>query len=220
MKGIHEAIRAFLWRGVLLPLVALAALALLLPGGLTAQSEPASSQVAKGAAVYGSTCGRCHNPRSPLERDDRDWVTIINHMRVRGNLTGGQVRSVLAFLQATNSDPSQPSPLGGAGEATARHLTLEATDTPISTDPQLIVTGQMLIAEKACLGCHVVGSGGGNVGPSMNGVTNRREPHFLRQKLADPTFDNATSMMPNFGLTAEEIEAMLAYLATLNGGEN
>jgi cytochrome c1 len=45
----------------------------------------------------------------------------------------------------------------------------------------------------------------------------RRGAQYLRQKLADPTFDKATSMMPNFGLTAEEIEAILAYMNTLNG---
>jgi mono/diheme cytochrome c family protein len=182
-----------------------------------AQDTGQSSQVAKGAAVYGNMCGRCHNPRSPLERDDRDWVAIINHMRIRGNLTGGQVRSVLAFLQATNSDPSQPSPAAVGGEATARHV--EVTDAPIATDPELIAAGERLTTEKACIGCHIIGSGGGNVGPSMNGITDRREPRFLRQKLVDPTFDNTTSMMPNFGLTADEIEAILAYLVTLGGNE-
>jgi len=202
-------------RGLLLG-ASVAALALsAVPGAgtLVAQETDETAQIAKGAAVYGNMCGRCHNPRSPLERDDRDWVTIITHMRVRGNLTGGQVRSVLAFLQATNSDPSRSSPIVSRPEGTARHL--EATDDPISTDLTLISEGEVLLTQRACVGCHLVGGGGGNIGPSLNGITGRRDVRFLRQKLIDPTIDNTSSMMPNLGLTADEIEAILAFLATL-----
>ncbi len=72
--------------------------------------------VAEGAAMYGATCARCHYARSPLERSDRQWVVIMNHMRVRANLTGQQTRKVLAFLMATNG---QPSP-GQQASSTAR----------------------------------------------------------------------------------------------------
>lgn len=175
---------------------------------LTAQSGGEMSQVARGASVYGNMCGRCHNPRSPLERDDRDWVTIINHMRTRGNLTGGQVRTVLAFLQAMNTNP--------AGEpGTAGPRSADASTDPISVDAALIAAGETLITAKACIGCHLVRGGGGNIGPTLDGVTGRRDPVYLRRKLIDPTFDNAISMMPNLGLTEREIESILAYLATL-----
>jgi len=177
------------------------------PKGVSAQS----AAVAEGARVYGTTCGRCHNARSPLERSDRDWVTIINHMRVRANLTGGQTRSVLAFLQATNGDPSEVTAIEAAEPGA-----MEAMSTaPPSTDPALVERGSALVAEKACLGCHVVAGAGGKVGPSLDGILGRKSPQFLRQKLMDPTVDNETSMMPNFGLTSDQIEAVLAYLATL-----
>jgi mono/diheme cytochrome c family protein len=61
----------------------------------------------------------------------------------------------------------------------------------------------------------VVGETGGILGPSLNGGVERRGADYVRQKLANPVFDNTASMMPNFGLTEEQIEAMLAYLATL-----
>lgn len=193
---------------------------LILAAPLTMEAQdPQQNQVARGAAVYGNMCGRCHNPRSPLERDDRDWVTIINHMRVRGNLTGDQVRAVLAFLQATNSNPNQRSPIAAAGLAgDARHIA--ATDAPISTDPRLVSAGRLLMTQKACIGCHVFQGTGGNVGPGLDDITRRKDVRFLREKLIDPTSDNATSMMPNFGLTSEEIEAILAFLATLEQGED
>lgn len=172
-----------------------------------------SKAVSEGARVYGSMCGRCHNPRSPLERSDRDWVTIINHMRVRGNLTGGQVRDVLAFLKATNSDPREPSALptqpAAGGETPAAEI------GPPSSDSATVTKGRALIGQFACVGCHVVAGAGGQLGPSLNGVMKRRNAAFVRQKLADPTFDKSTSMMPNFGLSQKQIEAIVAYLATL-----
>ncbi len=179
-----------------------------MPQGASAQTQA----VAEGARVYGATCGRCHNARSPLERSDRDWVTIINHMRVRANMTGGQTRNVLAFLQATNGDPSEITTIAAAGPRPAASAMSTA---PPSTDPALIDRGSVLIAEKACLGCHVVAGEGGKVGPSLDGILGRRSAQFLRQKLNDPTVDNRASMMPNFGLTTDQIEAVIAYLATL-----
>jgi mono/diheme cytochrome c family protein len=80
----------------------------------------------------------------------------------------------------------------------------------------LAPAGETLVAQKACLGCHIIASAGGQVGPSLNGVVERKGVKFVRQKLRDPTFDNANSMMPNFGLTTEQVEAVTAYLATLN----
>ncbi|GIW52222.1 MAG: hypothetical protein KatS3mg081_1577 [Gemmatimonadales bacterium] len=187
------------------------ALTLPRPPAAIAQQQ---ASVTEGARVYGRMCGRCHNPRSPLERSDRDWVTIANHMRVRANLTGGQVRDVLAFLQASNSDPRERVGLG----ETVPQPSPEVRGGPPSTDPATVARGKELVAQKACVGCHVIENTGGQIGPSLNGVVQRRGADFVRRKLADPTFNNATSMMPNFGLSAEEIEALLAYLATLGSG--
>ncbi len=167
--------------------------------------------VSQGARVYGNTCGSCHNARSPLERTDRQWTVIVNHMRARANLTGSESRAVLAFLQATNTDPWAQA----LAQAADDDQVFEATDAP--PDPALAPTGETLVAQKACLGCHIIGAAGGQVGPSLNGTVDQKGVMFVRQKLRDPTFDNATSMMPNFGLTTEQIEAITAYLATLNG---
>ena len=172
------------------------------------------SLVGEGARVYGNMCGRCHNPRSPLEYTDRNWTMIVNHMRIRGNLTGKQVRSVLAFLQASNTDPGErANPFGETPPVNGG----AAPDTILSTDPQVIAEGRTVVQEGACLGCHVVQGQGGAVGPSLDDVIKRKGVEFVMKKLADPTFDSATSMMPNFGLTRVQIRAVAAYLASLNG---
>ncbi len=187
-------------------------LVLLIMSATPALAQQSSEAVSEGARVYGATCGRCHNPRSPLERTDRQWVTIINHMRVRAMLTGTEVRNVLAFLQATNTDPSQSAQL--SPQATQAPFQ-QASDAPASTDATVIARGEALVSEKACLGCHVIGTAGGAVGPSLNRSVQRRGPQFIRNKLVNPTFNSSTSMMPNFGLTPDQVEAILAYLATL-----
>jgi len=194
--------------------VAAAAL-LFLAFAAPAEAQRSSAEdVQEGAGVYGATCGRCHYARSPLEHSDRDWVLIINHMRVRANLTGKQTRSVLAFLQATNAGPQGPEALPSRREAPSE-VQPSLRHEPVSEDPEVIARGKELIAVKACNGCHVLEGTGGNLGPSLDGALTRRDAQYVWEKLTNPAFDNATSMMPNLGLTQDEIEALVAYLATL-----
>lgn len=89
---------------------------LALPVGLHGQSP---EDVAKGAEVWAGTCMRCHNARPSAERTDAQWVTIVNHMRARANLTRTQARSVTVFLQATNlpEGPTANLPTPPQGEA-------------------------------------------------------------------------------------------------------
>jgi len=60
------------------------------------------ADIAKGAALWANNCTRCHNARSPMERNDRGWVTVVNHMRARANLTKSEARAIAAYLQAVN----------------------------------------------------------------------------------------------------------------------
>lgn len=174
----------------------------LVAAGLSWPAAAAGVQadVAAGAKVYAETCGRCHNPRAPTERTDREWALIVAHMRVRAGLTGEQARLVLAFLQATNA---QPSVAEGPAPAASR--------VPVGADGKAIVEG------TGCLGCHVVGRSGGTLGPSLNGVLGRRGEDYVRRKLGDPAFDNPGTLMPNPGLSDQEIEAVVEYLKTVQG---
>ncbi|MEX0691381.1 MAG: c-type cytochrome [Gemmatimonadales bacterium] len=171
---------------------------------VVAQQE---GDVSHGATVYGVTCGRCHQARSPLERSDNEWVTIALHMRSRANLTGRQVQAVLAFLQATNGDAREQAPDLADDSTTAQR--------PLERTSERIDAGRALVTARACIGCHVIGGVGGAVGPALAGVVQRRGLAFVRQKIANPALGNAATMMPRFGLTAEEIDAVIAYLETL-----
>lgn len=167
--------------------------------------------LARGAEVYGVSCGRCHNPRSPVERSDREWTVIVNHMRTRAGLPGGASRDVLAFLQATNGDVPREI---GAAEVAAEAVRQPAT-VVISTDPATVAEGRALVSSTGCIGCHVIDGLGGQIGPTLNGVVESKGALFVHQKISDPSFDNAGSLMPSLGLNAEQIAALVAYLATL-----
>lgn len=72
----------------------------LLPVTAAAQSP---ETVARGAQLYGQHCMRCHSARSAMERTDREWVTIVNHMRSRANLMKSDAQAMTVFLQAINA---------------------------------------------------------------------------------------------------------------------
>ena len=79
---------------------------------LTSQTVNAQdpSLIGKGAGLWASNCTRCHNARSPMERNDRSWVTVVNHMRARANLTKSEARAITAYLQAVNTPETINTP--------------------------------------------------------------------------------------------------------------
>lgn len=95
-------------------LMVLTSTALLAPTATAAAQTVRAEAVAEGARVWSAQCTRCHTPRPSAERTDRQWQTIIAHMRARANLTRSDASAVAAFLQATNAPPVATSTVGGA----------------------------------------------------------------------------------------------------------
>jgi len=109
-------------------LLAIALVGALVPGSIAAQEEERPPpDIGEGAVVYAATCGRCHNPRAGTERTDREWVTIMAHMRARANMTKREAEAVLVFLQATNLPEN-----GGAGAASSVDIQLDGAVVPRS----------------------------------------------------------------------------------------
>lgn len=53
----------------------------------------------------------------------------------------------------------------------------------------------------------------------MDNLVERRKEESVREKLINPRTDNPNSVMPDYGLSAEEVSALLAYLRSLGVGE-
>ncbi|HEY6101814.1 MAG TPA: cytochrome c [bacterium] len=187
-------------------ILAAPAVSLMLAG--TAAAQQAS--VSDGGEVYARTCGRCHNARPPVERTDGEWTVIVAHMRVRGNLTGREERAVRAFLQAMNRPAVDQSERGEQAVAAA------PVSLPDTIDQVLADSGRALTQRYGCAACHQLGvATSGTLGPNLNTVLTRRTPDYILEKLANPRFDNANSLMAQLPLSPDDRRAILEYLRTL-----
>jgi mono/diheme cytochrome c family protein len=170
---------------------------LVLAGGGAAiadDEKSGRSDITKGAALYGLNCGRCHNPRLAQEFSAMEWSVIMPHMRERAHMTGTEARYVEAFLSATLTSEKVSA--------------VEAR----TNGPATAVRGQQLVDEFGCQGCHVIGDEGGDMGPRLDGVVERKGSDFVRRKIANPTFDNSASTMPAFPFSKNDIESLVALL--------
>jgi cytochrome c2 len=91
--------------------------------------------------------------------------------------------------------------------------------------------GKELFQQKTCVACHTLGKGN-LVGPDLAGVTARRPREWLEQWIAAPDAVLAKKdayaigllhqfhdvPMPNLGLSASDVNAILAYLDTAASG--
>jgi mono/diheme cytochrome c family protein len=89
----------------------------------------------------------------------------------------------------------------------------------------LVAQGKQLFEQK-CSGCHGLGSGDRPTGPDLAGITEKAEPDWLARFIREPDKviasgdPTATALlakfhlaMPNLGLSAAEVDALLAYLS-------
>ena len=75
--------------------------------------------------------------------------------------------------------------------------------------------GEQLFVVQGCYGCHLIGKFGTPIGPDLSHVGAKYEARYLEQWLRDPESVRPTAHMPKLELTAQEIESLAAYLASL-----
>jgi hypothetical protein len=68
-----------------------------------AESEPTEAQLfLKGAKLWGTYCGLCHNARAGSEFNRLEWDTLLLHMRVRANLPAEDAEAIRVFLRSSH----------------------------------------------------------------------------------------------------------------------
>lgn len=82
-------------------------------------------------------------------------------------------------------------------------------------EPAQIAKGQQVYAEKKCSGSHVIQGQGGTAGPDLTRVGFKREAQWLLRFLKNPKSLNQKAKMTPFEGTDQELEALVAYLTTL-----
>ncbi len=159
----------------------------------TFATEPADEAMsfARGASLYSANCGRCHNPRGPSEFSDGTWPLIVTHMRVIAGLPGDQAREIEAFLRASNNPPVRVS---------------------AKSAPSTQLSGEQLLQQYGCRGCHKIAGEGGAIGPSLEGVFERRDEAWVRTQIKQPRAHNPKTVMPDMGLGDSEVTAIILEL--------
>jgi cbb3-type cytochrome oxidase cytochrome c subunit len=111
----------------------------------------------------------------------------------RGNSAADQANVLLSFLSRL--------------EPTAARK-LEAV-------PPDLIRGAQIYASRGCSGCHQVNSEGGIIGPSLNGVGNRRSKEWIKAHFISPKSLSPGSLMPPYRFEKNEEEVLIEYLLAL-----
>ncbi len=99
----------------------------------------------------------------------------------------------------------------------------DSTEAVVSSDP--VARGETVFRTKGCLGCHTIAgvSEIGTIGPELTHIASQEliadsvpySPENLREWLQNPHELKPGTQMPNMNLSAEDLEAVVAYLDTL-----
>ena len=201
------------------------------PTPIVLSKEPGSSaeSIARGKLLYVKFgCVQCHGaegrgdgPASNTLKNDlgepipaRDYSKGLYlggdspeavHMRFRTGLDGTGMPSFGDSLQ-----------MGDGWDLTYFVLSLRKPKPPLPSD--LVARGQQVVEDKQCFACHVINGKGGDVGPSLDVASQKLRWDWLRTFLEDPLkpgkiYPYMPYRMPPLGLTAPEIDGVVALLA-------
>jgi L-cysteine S-thiosulfotransferase len=101
------------------------------------------------------------------------------------------------------------------GFALAMSSFVSAADAEVEMDSQRALTGEQVYAEKRCALCHVVHGKGGKIGRDLSQVGAQRDEQWLKKFMKAPAEVAPQAKMPPFKGTADELEALVAYLRSL-----
>lgn len=101
----------------------------------------------------------------------------------------------------------------------------QVSDAPEPGDGTLAAQGKELFSSRGCVGCHAISGVNtlARVGPNLTNIAGRVQiaglmPYSednMRRWLQDPVAVKPGALMPNLQLSSEEVEALTAYLHTL-----
>jgi ubiquinol-cytochrome c reductase cytochrome b subunit len=79
------------------------------------------------------------------------------------------------------------------------------------------VVGRQLVGAQGCASCHVINGQGGALGPSLDGIAQRRGAAYVHSYIESPKSLNPNATMPAFlpPLSHEQVENVTQYLLTL-----
>ena len=153
-------------------------------------------------------CNSCHDHDGPAANlaavtTKRDAKWIVEHLRnpdktsgkAMGNvaLTSAQQNALAMFL--TKLTPENASQLEAA--------------------PAFAVEGAMIYQQNQCGVCHTVNGVGSKLGPSLNGLSGRRNREWVEQHFADPQKLSPGTTMPPYKFSSRDLDRITSYVLAL-----
>jgi sulfur oxidation c-type cytochrome SoxX len=91
------------------------------------------------------------------------------------------------------------------------------TEADFKSTP-LVARGRQLFIEKNCYGCHKIeGISNGALAPDLTEVGKKFKVDYLWESVVDPRANIATSFMPQFALSDDEVKALVVFLKSRRG---
>ena len=163
-------------------------------------------------AYYAPELTRVYDRRGPefiraMLRDPEAMYPGARRMQ-QYDCTEAQIDDLVAFLEWVNG-------MDLNGFPPAPTLASAAAPSASSTAPTPGAGGRPRLFDQMCAACHAVGGRGGNVGPALDGVADRRDAANLNRWLHDPAAERPGTLMPRLPLTDPQIEELVDWLGTL-----
>ena len=158
-------------------------------------------------------CGSCHNllfgspkpgPTLGLAAMQHPQEWIVQHFKDKARVSS----EVTSTSQSLDSDQAKAL------------LTFISTFEPDSIEnvgamsPRFVSGAQVYVA-RGCSGCHQVNGTGGKIGPSLDGLIDRRSKKWVRAHFTSPRKFSPGSIMPPYQFENAEEEDLITYLFSL-----
>jgi mono/diheme cytochrome c family protein len=198
------------------------------------EETPATADsITRGHDVYTRMgCTMCHGenghgdgPSSKTLKDEKGRPIEARDFRLglfrRGRTAAELYRTFEAGIDGTPMPSYTGNYSNAEGWDLARYvLSFRTQPTAPAADP--VARGRQVVEEKQCFACHVIEGRGGVVGPSLDVSSKKLHFDWIKEFLADPRamgkiYPFTPYRMPDLGLEADEIEAVLALLAEISG---
>jgi mono/diheme cytochrome c family protein len=159
------------------------------------------------------SCGTCHNVTggeakagpnllNTAKRHDQDW--LLKHFKEPQAATPGSAMTPVNLTAPQISDLA----------ATMKALTPENGDV-ITTTPDFAADGAALYQKNSCDTCHTINGEGGQIGPVLNGISQRRTEAWTIEHFVNPQKMSPGTPMDAYKFTPAEMQNIVSYLFTL-----
>lgn len=167
-------------------------------------------------AYYAPELTRVHSRRGDefirmMLRDPEAMFPNQRRMQ-RYDFSPQQIEDIVAFLTWVDGMDLNGFP---AAPVLAAALPT-APNAPAAISGHVDLAGAPAVFGQLCTACHSIGGSGGNVGPALDGIADRKDPASLARWLRDPQAEKPGTAMPRLPLTDAHIQELVTWLSTMH----